>query len=870
MSARRAIAMSLAALAALLMLAVLPTPAAALDDGKPGPGQLWAPGQILVRFYNHVGAAERDRIAKAAGVKLVYKVPLVRNLWEVVTTGKVRSTELRLNGQRGVEYSQPNYIDTDQLDSAPTENGYWPDDPYFWPQALADPNRCLEPGQPPGFQSQLGGWGLWPSGLNLTDPGVLDPNVNLPAATARTTVAGGQPEFASYWGIDVLPVWNLLLDEGRLWNGVRGAGERGTPRNGPWRTEQIHEYGVGVMDTGISNHPDVAGQLAALFSVVQSREKEFNNQRPVLRTRIREVYADDHDRALHHDIEAVERVIPGGPQTLVQPLLRPLFALDDAGVLDSRDWEPGGNHQPALPIGCDGHGTAVASVAGARANNGQGVAGVGYDVPLVGLRTGEVWDMPGDRSANNNGLDQEIEQWLNWRDGVQANSDLMVIMQYAVAKALELPVLNMSFSKQMLKEGQDSTGHKRLLVLDPAIIEAEADLFTTGKTLGVAAAGNHREGYGRGPGAVGAVFTRRPKGEPQAIHQPCGLPLIPKLGVWKTADGGQLAEGPYTPDVNWSKLEFICVGATTSSNSQLANFSGQGSAGVQLAAPGHKISVATRPAGSAPNEATYKNSSGTSEAAPMVSGAAALLRRAAPGADIDDIRRALEQGARMNAGLIGKVRYGELDVACSLRWLLARSVPNWHLIGLAGIQQRDPNGYQDLLKATTGCGNRAGQPGYLTTETLSVAKDALFANKARFGTMQEFIGSFNFVDSPTTNSRRWQDVFTQDPRFAGQHALFSFFRGGGPTLPVARPVYKPEQTLTIGCTKPGYRVTGLGFEFTTPAEPSGAWWLPTDNVGPFKRITVAIAVAKPWYAFLMPKEIRIRAVARCQFFAYEG
>ncbi|HEY1591665.1 MAG TPA: hypothetical protein VGF81_07715 [Solirubrobacteraceae bacterium] len=84
----------------------------------------------------------------------------------------------------------------------------------------------------------------------------------------------GQPEFASYWGIDVLPAWNVMLDEGRLWNGVGGAGERGVPREGPWTTKQIQRYGVGLMDTGISNAPDLKGKVAALFSVVQSKDSQ--------------------------------------------------------------------------------------------------------------------------------------------------------------------------------------------------------------------------------------------------------------------------------------------------------------------------------------------------------------------------------------------------------------------------------------------------------------------------------------------------------------------------------------------------------------------------------------------------------------------
>jgi len=57
--------------ATLVALLISPAFARALDDGQPGPGERWAPGQILVRFHDHVGAAERERIARAAGAKLV-------------------------------------------------------------------------------------------------------------------------------------------------------------------------------------------------------------------------------------------------------------------------------------------------------------------------------------------------------------------------------------------------------------------------------------------------------------------------------------------------------------------------------------------------------------------------------------------------------------------------------------------------------------------------------------------------------------------------------------------------------------------------------------------------------------------------------
>src|SRR5206468_4284509 len=101
-------------------------------------------------------------------------------------------------------------------------------------------------------------------------------------------------------------------------------------------------------------------------------------------------------------------------RTTVEPALRPLFILDDANSLTSDKWSPVKDGAEVLPTGCDGHGTAVSSLIGGRGNNGIGVAGVGYDVPLVGLRAGWPWDKPRNPNANNGRLQEALGEWKTW------------------------------------------------------------------------------------------------------------------------------------------------------------------------------------------------------------------------------------------------------------------------------------------------------------------------------------------------------------------------------------------------------------------------------------------------------------------------
>src|SRR5436190_13038574 len=73
-----------------------------LDDGQPGPGEKWVPGELLVRFDDGVDAAERQRIADQAGIHLGTELPLVPNLWEAETVGHVDDAVEKLFASQGV------------------------------------------------------------------------------------------------------------------------------------------------------------------------------------------------------------------------------------------------------------------------------------------------------------------------------------------------------------------------------------------------------------------------------------------------------------------------------------------------------------------------------------------------------------------------------------------------------------------------------------------------------------------------------------------------------------------------------------------------------------------------------------------------
>lgn len=215
------------------------------------------------------------------------------------------------------------------------------------------------------------------------------------------------------------------------------------------------------------------------------------------------------------------------------------------------------------------HGTAVAGVAAARGDDGQGVTGVARVARIMAVRV----------------LDE---------DGTGDTGQLAQGILYAVANAAQ--VLNVSI-----------TSDARTRAVDDAIAVAER----AGVVI-VAAAGN---------------------------------------------EGRDLAESPVYPASSGSTA--VISVAATETRGVIATWSNFGRTGVDVAAPGSDL-LTTLPGGS------YAAFSGTSAAAPVVTGTIALMRAAEPLAGVDQLRGNLLDTAERSAV---PVRSGELRAGAALAGL---------------------------------------------------------------------------------------------------------------------------------------------------------------------------------------------------------
>jgi hypothetical protein len=230
---------------------------------------------------------------------------------------------------------------------------------------------------------------------------------------------------------------------------------------------------------------------------------------------------------------------------------------------------------------------------------------------------------------------------------------------------------------------------------------------------------------------------------------------------------------------------------------------------------------------------------------------------------MDVIRTALEQGARLNTELIGKVQFGQLDVACSLRWMFEHRRREWGLIDLADIKLRDPKGYEDFVEKTAHCGRNADRPIWEGT-TLTVEKSLVFAQPRRSDTVQHFIDKLELQPGPDSNSIRWKDYLTGGgERWANTRPVYLFGVGNTWIAPPPIPVY-PMGYVRVGCPQHGYRITDVQLAFENGIKPPAGYAVPTDADGPFKNIELAVAIVKPWYQGLISKDIKVRATVRCQ------
>ena len=123
------------------------------------------------------------------------------------------------------------------------------------------------------------------------------------------------------------------------------------------------------------------------------------------------------------------------------------------------------------------------------------------------------------------------------------------------------------------------------------------------------------------------------------------------------SDNDEPGEGYYP--CSYPLANVVCVAASTSRD-RLADFSNHGRSSVDLAAPGSRI-LSTLPG------ADYDSWSGTSMAAPHVSGAAALIMAAHPRLSVAQVKAALLFGADQRAPFAGRtVTGGRLNVRHAL------------------------------------------------------------------------------------------------------------------------------------------------------------------------------------------------------------
>ena len=229
---------------------------------------------------------------------------------------------------------------------------------------------------------------------------------------------------------------------------------------------------------------------------------------------------------------------------------------DSNGLVDDVH---GWNFVEGLPTEPARHGTHVAGIIGATADNGIGISGVSQDATLMPLTA--------------------------CHDSVCKNVDVIEAVEYARREGAK--VINMSFG------GEFTSPLRR------DVMEAADDV------LFVVSAGNE----GKDPPAYG------------------NLDLIPHYPCQEDEPVGTPGDPGYEPPLE----NVICVAASGVDDGKvpMSNYS---LTGVDLAAPGALI-LSTFPNGN------YGHITGTSMAAPHVTGAAALLRQAEPGLSAAQVKQ---------------------------------------------------------------------------------------------------------------------------------------------------------------------------------------------------------------------------------------
>jgi subtilisin family serine protease len=156
--------------------------------------------------------------------------------------------------------------------------------------------------------------------------------------------------------------------------------------------------------------------------------------------------------------------------------------------------------------------------------------------------------------------------------------------------------------------------------------------------------------------------------------------------VEKAGDAGILyvaaaGNAPFNLDIipsSFLPTNLIFV-AASDARDNLASFTAYGKNNVKLAAPGVDI-LTYIPGG------LIVPASGTSYAAPMVSGTLALMKSLVPGATNDMMTAALFAGADRTAATVGKTKYGRLNTYKSLQVLIGARKPVGTIDSASGTQ----------------------------------------------------------------------------------------------------------------------------------------------------------------------------------------
>jgi RHS repeat-associated protein len=147
-------------------------------------------------------------------------------------------------------------------------------------------------------------------------------------------------------------------------------------------------------------------------------------------------------------------------------------------------------------------------------------------------------------------------------------------------------------------------------------------------------------------------------GESLALKDAIERALKRKAAVVCSAGNGSqnLEQQAYYP-ASFGLKDLIVVGATDNFD-QLAAWSNWSARKVTVAAPGTNVLTTQRGGG-------YRNVTGTSAAAPIVTGIAGLLKTFRPGANADQVKQAISDSVRKIVSLSGKVSSGGVVSAAS-------------------------------------------------------------------------------------------------------------------------------------------------------------------------------------------------------------